>query len=1302
VSAGAWADLTFSTAKNLNSTSGITTLSDVDPVIATDGNGKYMAVWHGEDSSNNGNGTDADIYFSTSSDAGATWSAADTLNSNAATDASIDDDVSVDIATDGDGTWIAVWRSTDNVGGTSTDRDIFFAVSTDFGANWTTPAHVHDSATSDGTSEDRLPRIASDGNDSWIVVWASSFNLGGTIGTDRDIFYVVSTNDGTSWSSTASLNSTADSDSGDDNGVEIATDGAGNFIAVWQSLDNLGSTVGNDSDIFYSVSSNTGTSWSNVATLNSNAATDSGSGDVDRQPAIATDGAGTWMTVWSSDDDFGGTGHPEYDIFFSVSTNNGTAWSTMAPVNSNATTDDAGSGTPGTGDDDQQPHVAVNAAGDWTVVWHSDVDLGTTHGVDNDIFLACSDDDGATWSTIAKANSDAEADAADDEDLDPRVVAGAGDDWLLVWESDADGDNDIRTASVAFPVVNSITRADTNPTNADSVDFTVVFSQSVTGVDTTDFDAVGTLDVVGNVASVVDSGVTTGVTYTVTVDTISGNGTLRLDVDDDDSIEDALSNPLGGIGADNGDFTTGESYTIDNDVPDVASIARLDANPTAASSVDFLVTFDEGVLNSTVDTTDFDLTTTLSAVGNVASVTPSGVTTSATFTVTVDTISGDGTVRLDFDDDDSVTDEATNPTGGTGAGNGDFTAGEAYTINASPPEVQSITVDGDNPTNADSVSFTATFTEDVSGVDTTDFDLTKTGDADGDIDSVSLVTKAVDGDTYTVTVINVTGNGSLVLDVVDDDSILDDNAVPLGGTGVNNGDFTDGQILNIDNTPPTVDASGPSSSLTSSGPVMYTLTYGGESAVTLAVGDIALVPTGDADADIAIGGAKAPTQRTVILSNITGDGTLSIMVAAGTASDNAGNLSPAIVATTAFTVDNTAPSISFGTPSPLLTQGGPVSIAALYSDDSTDITLSEDDLNVTMSPGVTADVEVLETKLIDRNVRFTNITGDGTISFSIASGTATDDAGNEAGASGSSPSFTVDNTAPVITRVGDETVEIEVDAVYDDEGATANDNNDGDITDDIVTDNPVDTSTPGTYTVSYDVTDEVGNEAETVTRTVIVDSADTDVSEMIDENGGTVSRPGLGLTIPPGALDEETEITLVRIDPDDESLPRGLRLASGDRVFEILGLESLLPGSDFDVVLDYPDEDQDGIVDDTTIEEADLELILFNPNTGENVTLGGVLDTVANTFSATISQAQLNLVTKGVDRFIIFLGSETTLDVDGSGSANIIDLQFIINEILQFPVDPSFETDVSGDGVTNIVDVNDWVQRFLVSKNHVI
>ena len=111
----------------------------------------------------------------------------------------------------------------------------------------------------------------------------------------------------------------------------------------------------------------------------------------------------------------------------------------------------------------------------------------------------------------------------------------------------------------APPTVLSSVFADPNPTNAASVGFTVTFSKAVTGVDVSDFRLMTTAGVVG--ASIIGiSG--SGGNYTVTVNTGTGDGAIRLDVRDDDSIRDTANHPLGGDGVGNGDFTAGQTYTI--------------------------------------------------------------------------------------------------------------------------------------------------------------------------------------------------------------------------------------------------------------------------------------------------------------------------------------------------------------------------------------------------------------------------------------------------------------------------------------------------------------------------------------------------------------------------------------------------------------------------------------------------------------------------------------------------------------------------------------------------------------------
>jgi len=114
------------------------------------------------------------------------------------------------------------------------------------------------------------------------------------------------------------------------------------------------------------------------------------------------------------------------------------------------------------------------------------------------------------------------------------------------------------SSDITPPVTMSSSRANTNPSSAVSVDFDVVFSESVTGVDASDF----VLTKAGVSGAVITNVSGSGASYAVTVNTGSGNGTIRLDVVDNDSIKDGSNNPLGGAGVGNGSFTSGEEYTI--------------------------------------------------------------------------------------------------------------------------------------------------------------------------------------------------------------------------------------------------------------------------------------------------------------------------------------------------------------------------------------------------------------------------------------------------------------------------------------------------------------------------------------------------------------------------------------------------------------------------------------------------------------------------------------------------------------------------------------------------------------------
>ena len=95
------------------------------------------------------------------------------------------------------------------------------------------------------------------------------------------------------------------------------------------------------------------------------------------------------------------------------------------------------------------------------------------------------------------------------------------------------------------------------------------------------------------------SGLTgSGTTWTATVATGGTAGTLRLDLIDDDSVRDGENDPLGGAGVGNGNFTSGEVYTIDQIRPTV-TLSSSASDPTNVAPIPVSVTFSEIVTGFT-------------------------------------------------------------------------------------------------------------------------------------------------------------------------------------------------------------------------------------------------------------------------------------------------------------------------------------------------------------------------------------------------------------------------------------------------------------------------------------------------------------------------------------------------------------------------------------------------------------------------------------------------------------------------------------------------------------------------------
>ena len=142
----------------------------------------------------------------------------------------------------------------------------------------------------------------------------------------------------------------------------------------------------------------------------------------------------------------------------------------------------------------------------------------------------------------------------------------------------------------------------------------------------------------------------------------------------------------------------------------------------------------------------------------------------------------------------------------------------------------------------------------------------------------------------------------------------------------------------------------------------------------------------------------------------------------------------------------------------------------------------------------------LTSSIVTQSTVNTSLVGNYTVTY-----TSTDNSGNTAHAV-RAVSVLNDTSAPVITLKGSNPLTVGRGVIYLDPGATAFDSNDGNLTRSITTINKVNTGVVGTYSVTYNVSDPIGNAAQTVTRTVNV----IDTSPVVAMND-SINTYGLSL-----------------------------------------------------------------------------------------------------------------------------------------------------------------------------------------------
>ena len=546
------------------------------------------------------------------------------------------------------------------------------------------------------------------------------------------------------------------------------------------------------------------------------------------------------------------------------------------------------------------------------------------------------------------------------------------------------------------PDVSSIVLADGDPTNASSVDFTVTFDESVTGVDTTDF----VLDVSGLTGASIDSVGGGGTTWTVSVGTGAGDSMLSIDLSDDDSIEDGSGNKLGGAGVGNGSFTAGETYRIDKTAPSVPDgLSPADSAYVNTGTPTFS-------WNESTDTGGSGLRTTNTYRYQVSGPTPKDdYTANTNYTPSSALADGVYTWRI--------------YSRGSAGNNSDWSTVNSLTVDTDKPDV---TIDRAmlqvDPTNSSPVVFRAEFDEPIDDATFTDADVSVGGTAS--TGAVTVTEVAPNDDTTFEVSIVVTGDGTV------------QPTIPAGGVedpagNTNNASTSTDNSVTYDTDPPGVtsfERQNPATSPTNADDLVFRVTFDEDvpnvdtadftvNSASTAIVDMTTQVTPDNVYDVTVRGGD--------LADF--NGTVNLDLAPGVdITDFAGNPlpstpEPAIDET--YMVDNAGPdvtvdqAISQADP----TDASPVAFTAVFGEPINDATFTNADVNVggTATTGAVTVTEIAPNDDTTFEVSIV-VTGDGTVRPTIPAGGIEDPLGNANVASTSiDNSVTYDSTKPNVT-----------------------------------------------------------------------------------------------------------------------------------------------------------------------------------------------------------------------------------------------------------------------------------------------
>ncbi|HEX2583998.1 MAG TPA: Ig-like domain-containing protein, partial [Steroidobacteraceae bacterium] len=303
----------------------------------------------------------------------------------------------------------------------------------------------------------------------------------------------------------------------------------------------------------------------------------------------------------------------------------------------------------------------------------------------------------------------------------------------------------------------TIAVADTSITAGETSLVTFTFSESVTNFTNADVTVSnGTLSAVSSS----DGGITWTATLTPTANITDTTNIITLN---NGGVQDLAGNP--GIGT-----TDSNNYEVDTTRP-TATIIVADTLLTAGETSAVTFTFSKPVTGLTAA----DLAVANGAVSNLNS-SDGGITWTGTLTPSTGVTDTSNVITLN---NTGVQDLSGNMGIGT-------TDSNNYAMDTARPTATALVRVDSSPTNASTVSYTAIFSEDVTGVDVSDFTLNTTYYSSATIAGVA----AVDAHTYTVTLSDVKGGGTVRIDLNSTGTGITDAAGNALNTGLMGDSYT--------------------------------------------------------------------------------------------------------------------------------------------------------------------------------------------------------------------------------------------------------------------------------------------------------------------------------------------------------------------------------------------------------------------------------------------------------------------------------------------------------------------------------